>query len=240
MAIAFDDASNSAPENTWVVGASTVTSAKANTGSNIFIGSGVGTYNASLITVSSIVYNTSESLALIESITASLEAVRQDTELWGLDNASSGTHNIVYTLSGTSSFFNVQQVSYTGKTTSGIDSHGNSQNTSASTASPACNCNVVHTDCWQFAYFYSRLAGNLTAGAGTTLRVASNVGHAWMDSNGVVGTGNQTLAAVANVAATWPGVVSAAISAANAGGGGASTPWAYRFSRVLGVGPHVS
>ena len=220
MAIAFDDG---VMTNGWVSSTSNPTLSKTNTGSNLVLFVGVGTYNASLITVSGITYN-GVALTKVDNITAALEGNNQDTELWYLDGPATGANTISVTLSGTASFASIAAASYTGKTSSGIDAFAKSQNTSTSSTSPACNVTISASDCWLVGFAHSRSAGfNLTAGTGTTVRAsAGSIGHAIGDSNGVVGPGSTTLSFVDALTPTWPGVVSASFSAA--GGAAAARP----------------
>jgi hypothetical protein len=205
----------------WGTGTS-LTFTHTTTGSNRFLVVGTAAYSASLVTATAVTYN-GVSLTKVNAITAELESNNQETSLWYLDNPASGANDVVVTWSGSVDFGAAASASYTGKTTIGIDAHNTAQNTSTSTNSPACNVNVVKSDCWLVAFGYSRLAGAPTAGTGTTVRQDNGVGHVIGDSNGVVGTGNQSLAFVTGSAVTWPGVVSLSFSEANAGGAVAPT-----------------
>jgi len=212
---------------TWNVGKSgaVTTVAKTNTGSNLVLFVGASTYSGSLITVSGITYN-GVALTKINSISASLEGNQQDGELWYLDAPSTGANNIVCTFSAEASNQRIAAASYTGKTSSGIDANATAQATTAVNPSPTCNVNVVASDCWLVSYGYARTADPLVGVTGTTVRAVSSDGHCFGDSNGVVGTGNQTLLfkETDDEARTWPAVCSASFSEAGGGGGGGSRP----------------
>lgn len=219
MAIAFDNAQG---QTGWT-GANVTDVLYTCSGSNRVLFCGVQTYNATLITVSSITYG-GVALTLINSLTDNLTSAYQDGELWYLDSPASGSNHLVITLSGTPSFFDYQAVSYTGKTVTGIDASGTGQNNSTSTSSPSANATVVHSDCWLVGMAYSRAASAPTAGTGTTVRASNGVGHAIGDSNGTVGTGARTLNFNVSSAATWPAVLTASFSAANASAGFVAAP----------------
>lgn len=228
MAIAFN-AGSVANSGTWLTSASSWNTSHTTSGSNILLLAGVMTYNASLRTVSSIVFNTSESLSLVDSITANLESQYQDCELWSLHGAGAATANVSVTLSGTSSYAMSVHASYTGVPGSSYDATAKTQQTgSATTASPANNVNVVASDCWLMGISYHR-GLSTTAGSGTTRRAYSSYGHAIGDSGGTVGTGNQTLNWTANTNVTWPGLISASYSA-SAGGGGTNPKGVFGLS----------
>lgn len=214
MAIAFDNASGAG----WLGGSIINAVTHTTSGADRFLMVSAGTYSASLVTVSSISYG-GVALTKIDSITANVSGMFQDTELWYLDNPPLGSNALIINFSGSADFSAYTAESYTGKTVAGIAASAKSQNVSASTSSPVCNVNVPYSDCWLVGYAYGRDASAPTAGAGTTVRQSLGIGHAAGDSNGVVGTGNQTLSFLTSGAAPWPGVITAAISAANAGGG---------------------
>lgn len=218
MSIGFDVVNGIS--GTWLTGVTGVSGGKVVTGANPFLAMGNALYNSGSITVSGITYN-GVALAQANQITATLEAANQTTDIWWLDNPATGSNTLTATLSGTAGFYAFWHGSWTGKTTTGLEGNNATQNTSSSTTSPACNITITHTDCWIIGFAFSRDASSPTAGSGTTIRGASVVGHALGDSNADVGTGNQTLNFVAG-SATWPGVCSLAISAANAGGSGST------------------
>lgn len=218
MAIAYDATSRSG--NGWSTNTSSLTFSHTITGSNTFLAVGTGTYNTAARSVSGVTYN-GVACTKANAITATLEGVNQDTELWYLDGPATGANNIVVTLSAVTEFAQSIATSYTGKTSSGIDANATSQDTSGSTASPACNVTVVASDCWLVSFAYSRRAESPTAGTATTVRNTGASGHAQGDSNAVVGTGSQTLAFSTAVSGTWPGVCSLSFSAGGGGGGAA-------------------
>jgi hypothetical protein len=219
MAIAFDAASNTGD---WGASAlSTHDLSHTCTGSNRFLAVGVAEYSDSGVrTISGVTYN-GVAMTKANGITATVESANQVTELWYLDGPASGANTVTVTYSDTRRYSTILASSYTGKTSTGIDAHNATQNVAASTSSPTCNVNVVANDCWLVGVAFSR-NGALSAGTATTKRTGNATGHAFGDSNGVVGTGNQTLAYTAS-SETWPGVVSLSFSEAGGGGGGVST-----------------
>lgn len=232
MALAYDATSRAS--STWVTSTASLGWIHTCTGSDRVLFVAVETFNASaLVTVTGITYN-GVALTKVDSISANLESSHQDGELWYLDGPATGANTITVTLSGTAGFALGQATSYTGKTVSGIDASAKTQLLTASTSAPANNVTVVHSDCWLVGMAYSRAAGTPSAGSGTTVRNTTTVGHAIADSNGVVGTGAQTLA-YTNGNGTWPAVITASISAANAGGGGggSSIPAIFNHYRKL-------
>lgn len=207
----------------WGTGVSAQSRTLTTSGSNRFLVAAFLTYNSSsLITVSSATYG-GVALTRANGISAALESAHQNVELWYLDNPALGNNTLLVNYSGTASFANYGAISYTGKTTTGLESSNATQNTSTSTSGPSCPDTITHTDCWITSIAYSRFAGTLSAGTGTTFRSSNALGHAMGDSNGVVATGSQTLAFNSGSAVTWPGIVSIAFSAANAGGGSTAT-----------------
>jgi hypothetical protein len=219
MAIAYDASSESS--TTWSTGVSSLSWTHTVTGSNPVVFAGVSIYDSA--TVSSGTYN-SAALTKIAGITANLESANQEVTLWYRDAPSTGANTLAMTFSGSASYSYAAAASYTGKASVGIDAFNTAQNTSSSLTSPTCNVNVVQSDCWLVGFVMARDQFNApTASTGTVNRQGSDVLHALGDSNGVVSTGNQTLAwTKANEGSnTWPGLVSASFSAAG-GGGGAS------------------
>jgi hypothetical protein len=216
MALAFDAVSLSNSNWTTTVSSVSWSHTFGATGNRIIL-IAIYTYSSALRTVSSVDVG-GTAATRVDSITATLESANQCLELWYLDGSSSGSKTITVTLSGTTDFVKAQAVSYSGKTASGIAASAKTQNTSASTSSPTNNVNVPYSDCWLVGAGYSRSPNAPTAGAGTTARSAVGQGQIVGDSNGVVGTGNQTLAYSTTDSNKWPGVITAAISEANAGG----------------------
>lgn len=215
MAINFDVASGS---NGWISGNLNVL--HKTSGANRFLIVGVATYNSVLSSVTSATYG-GVNLTKIGSISSNLNGNFQSTELWYLDNPAISNNSLIVTFDNSPTYVDYSCASYTGKTITGIDASATSQNTGSSTASPSCNVSVVHNDCWLIAYGYSRAGTTPTGGSGTTIRNGSYVGHALGDSNGVVVSGAGTLSFNVDSAVAWPGVISASISASNAGGGAA-------------------
>jgi hypothetical protein len=217
MPIAFDA---SGGDTTWAGPASTRTISHTCTGSDRILFASIMTYGAS-VTVSGATYN-GVAMTKAVGITAALEGSNQIHELWYLKNPATGANNVVFTLSGSVSFLAAQSVSYTGYTASSLESSASAQNVSTNnTAAPACNVTITNSDCWIVGSSYTRDSNGISAGSGTTQR-KSGAANGWQigDSNGVVGTGTQTLAWNSVVGNKWPGVLSAAISASGGGGGG--------------------
>lgn len=235
MVIAFDAASGDTAWNE--TGTNPQTRSHTITGSNPVVFVGVAMYDSSgAITSSSVKLGGAGGtpFTLVDRYSSNLESAYQTAELWYLDNPATGSQTIWVDVGGFSPDYLVIQIaSYTGKTTTGLDAYAKAQNTSTSTSSPTCNVNVVHSDCWQIAFGYSRGVGiTPTAGTGTTSRVANSFGHILGDSNGVVSTGNRTLAFNLSSAKTWPGVVSASFSAADASASFKSA-WARGANQVI-------
>jgi hypothetical protein len=216
MAIAFD----AAQMQSWQGFVTTWALSHTVTGSNPVLFAAVGTYDNSggvVRTPSSVTYN-GVACTRINGTTATVEGNKQSAELWYLDNPATGAHDISVTLNAESRFGRIGASSYTGKTSSGIDAHNAVKDETGSENSPTCNVNVSASDCWLVGYAYSRSGSTLGAGTATTIRANNAEGQAIGDSNGVVSTGNQTLAFTETSSVTWPGIVSASFSEAGSGG----------------------
>jgi hypothetical protein len=204
-------------------------------GANPVLVVGVMTYNAaSLITVSSIVHDGTASLTKIASTSSNLTSAYQGAELWYTDAPSTTGNTVTINLSGTATYSCFFALSLAGKTVTGIDGYATAQDLVGSTASPICNVDVVHSDCWLVGIGYSRDASRPTAGAGTTIASSSATGLCIAHSGGAVGTGAQSLHINTTGTGTWPGVITAALSAANASGGGGFV--ARPYYDMIGVG----
>ena len=203
-AIAFDYSSFAgATQTAWITSTSGYSWNTTITGTNTFLVVNVVTYNASLITVSSVTCN-STSLTKITSNTANLEGNFQDDEIWYLTGVAAGTCTIQVNLSGTSSYSKGIAASYTGvDQTTPIDTHATNQSLTAVT-SLTLSTTVNGSNEWIVGAAFSR-GGVISAGTGTTLR-ASGTGQyiSLGDSNGVVSTGSQSLV-FTSTSGTWPG-----------------------------------
>ena len=144
-------------------------------------------------TVSSITYN-GVSMTIVETIDMTGWAYR--LVLAYLVSPATGTHNIVATTSGTSAngfIFTAQ--TFTGVSTSSpVDSHTSNYHTGTSTGytqtitlSPTTSTGWMWGSCQA-----SNGAGTLTGGTNTTLRGTNNQQNTF-DTNGVIGSGSQTL-----------------------------------------------
>lgn len=178
----------------WTLGASTLSLSYTTTGTDpVTIVCPVSFNAASLITVSSVTYN-AVALSLVDNISASLESAHQDTECWQITGIT-GTHTIVVTFSGTADFVDGVVASYSGVSqASPVDSHNKGQVTTAAT-SITLSTTVVASNTWLHGMAWSRGGSQLSAGAGTTVRSAKNVGSlaANGDSNGTVAAGSRSL-----------------------------------------------
>lgn len=216
MATPVPDAALSATG--WLSGVSGFNIAFTCTGSNRYIEVLVSIYNSTPVTVANSSY-ASVAMGKGIAIDASLTSARQDYEHWYLDGPASSSNTLTVNLTGTASFVTYQIKSYTGKQTVGLAAINATQNTSNSTSSPACPVTVINSDALLTGGGYSRYSGTPTAGAGTTSRATTNVGHIAGDSATAVSPGSRTLNFNVASAAAWPGVIVVAISGNNAAAG---------------------
>lgn len=134
---------------------------------------------------------------------------------------ASGANNVVATRSATGDYIEAFAASYTGVNGSGQpDSSASDTGTSVTSKSVATT--VVASDCWLVGFCKLKNGAVVSAGASTTLRGANTEGQSFMDSNGSVGTGAQSLAI------TWTGSTSVAMNVLSlapvaAGGGDTSS-----------------
>lgn len=148
--------------------------------------------------------------------------------IWTLANPDVGTANIVAT---GCSLFGVGLYS-------GVDSVDSSNNVVVDTTSTlTITDTVVGTDVWLVGG-YRNTTTNSSAGTGTTIRELG----AWcsnscglVDSNGTVGTGNQSLVLTSSGNTDWTGVIIGLLPATGGGGGGIpDTETATSTSAILG------
>lgn len=174
------------------------------TGSDIILL--VGAYALS-DTVSSVTYN-GVSMTLIGKTTFPGSG-RQGAYLYYLINPATGSHTVSVT-GGTG----IGSASYTGAKQTG---QPDSSNTGTQTGTAiTMTTTVVASNCWLVGVEADPNGGE-TAGAGTTIRGTDGNGLVFADSNGVVGTGSQSLVVNhGNGASAW---VVASIAPAASGGG---------------------
>lgn len=215
MAIAFDAESNSGTTGWPAAGTSTLTWSHTCTGSNRILIVGVGLYAQDNIvtTTSGVTYN-GVAMTLINSISGTADALKQDTSLWYLINPATGANNIVATSSRAIQYHWGGGTSYTGVTQSSpIDSSATGQ--SGATGSTAATSLTVSTivltnNCWLVGTVFAR-GGTPAAGTGTTIRSANAAPSAGGgDSNAIVSTGSQSLQWT-SASGAYPGAIVASI-----------------------------
>lgn len=113
--------------------------------------------------------------------------------------------NAVVVNCGTPDILGGSSASYAGVSQSSpIDS--NNTGTNASIASFTLSTSVVASNCW--AIMSAEDSGSLSAGTGTTGRQPNTPNGCFLgDSNGIVGTGSQSLQATHSGNAAWAGVI---------------------------------
>lgn len=140
---------------------------------------------------------------------------------------ATGTGDIVITFSADPGVTSLAGFSYTGASTSAIDSTNTGTGTSVTSLSVSTT--VVASGCWLAGFFLDNDGNSQTAGASTTRINSSSLNYGIYHSNGTVGTGSQALA-VACGSGNIAGCV--ASFAPDGGGGGAATP----LQMLMGVG----
>jgi hypothetical protein len=211
--LAFDATSETGGGNFTASVSSLTWSHTVDTGSvgNPFLYIAVVTYSGTLTTATAATYN-GVSCTETDAITDNIEGNNQETSTWACAAPTQGTHNIVVTLSGTADFALGMAESLTGAAQSSpVDSHNRSLDNSATTTETA-NTTVIASGCWLVGFGWSRSSGTITAGSGTTIRLAGVTAVGIGDSNGTVGTGSQTLNySTAPDGGPWPGFSVASI-----------------------------
>lgn len=154
--------------------------------------------------------------------------------LYYLVAPATGTNSVVCSTSGTTTQEG-GSTTYTGASQTGQpDSF--SSNSSAGTETFTLTTTVVASNSWLVGVCGSN-GGNITAGSGTTLRTGAPVGFQvrGVDSNGVVGTGSQSLACVnsGDPSTEWGGVIASIKEVGGGGGGGGGAP---KNLPLIGVG----
>lgn len=224
FAIAYD----ALGESTTGFGASPITWTHVTSGSDrvLFIASAMPDSGAWSMTAT---YN-SVSVPKINHVSVSNSTTDWYITLFGVVAPTSGSNTCSVTSSNT---LGGCSTSYTGVKQTGLpDSQAANNSGGSNVTSLDSTTNVVDTGCWLVLASRS-MTGIVAAGTSTTLRgygfMPTNKYFAIMDSNGTVGTGNQTLQATVS-SAKMGGVIA---SFAPAGGGGGAT---YRRKALLGVG----
>lgn len=186
MAIALDTTASS-QTNT----ANSLTFSHTCTGANLVLFVGVSVAN-NAIGISSVTYvkgGNSTSMTQVDN----QGATAANTFLFSMIAPDTGAHNIVITLSSSTTIITASSASYTGANQSSQpDAHNKVAGTSLTLA-------VVNSGCWIVATSGASIGGGVTysAGSGFTLRQQTNQGgdmNGLEDSNGTVSTGNNTVA----------------------------------------------
>ncbi len=191
--LAFDAVS---AKGTYVTNASSLTLAHPVDSGNVgnpYLMVFVATYSASLVTTSTVTYN-SVSCTKLDAVTDTIESNNQEYSEWSCVAPTQGTHNIVATFSATADFSTMDAGSWTGADqTTPVDAHGMAGDDASNHTSVSPAITVGVAGCWLVggAFVRPQLGGTtlISGGAGTTLRDNTNVDLGIFDSNGTVGTG---------------------------------------------------
>ncbi len=177
MAIAYDTATDGGSTGSGT----TLTWAHTCTGSNLILFVGV-TGDTTNDTVTGVTYN-SVSMKKITSV----DPNDRWQSLWYLLGPATGANNVVVT-SSSSVFLAGISASYTG-----VNQFAQPDSFNSGSVSPGTSLTVsttpIDTGCW--TVLSSKWSGSITAGAGSTVRVANGGGggSGWSDSNGIVTAG---------------------------------------------------
>lgn len=206
MAIAFDAATDGSSANsTSLIWAHTCS------GSNRLLV--VVCYSASGDVITGVTYNAA-ALTLVHK--AQVGASGAYVYTFFLLGPATGANNVVVTASGSVTLAGVS-ASYTGVQQSAQpDSVGTQSVTGGTTCTVSTT--VVSASCWLIGGF-SYAAGSASAGGGTTFRISPLTQQVLADSNGIVGTGAQSLVASVGGNTNWGAAVGSFIEAAGGGGG---------------------
>lgn len=182
MAIAFDAASQG---NRGTTDATSITFAHTCAGSDRILFVSALSNGAGGDIVNSATYN---GVACTKVTSLNLTG-NQWMSLWYLIAPATGANNIVIGVSGSSEGLYGMGASYTGAKQSG---QPDSSNTGTAIGNLTISTTVVASNCWLFSFARNASAGLPTAGTGTTIR-GTGVAFEQGDSNGVVGTGSQSM-----------------------------------------------
>lgn len=185
MAIAFDNSTNLGE-----VESTSLTTAHTCTGDNLLLLVGVR-LGGSTDDVTGVTYNSVAMTRLKYNINDS-SPNNTPTYIYGLLSPDTGANNVVVTR-GSSGFILAVASSYTGVKQSGLPD-STAENETGTATSIAVTTTTVADNCWT-AMQVTAAAGNLSAGANTTLRqMGSNTGIALFDSNtAITPAGSTTL-----------------------------------------------
>ncbi len=116
----------------------------------------------------------------------------QPIQLWYLINPALGANNIIATLSGDASFLYGAGTSYFNAVQSGVP---DSQNTATSIGTPlSTSTTIVNPNCWLVMAVRNDGDGLSDASTGAVERATGSAGTIQIyDSNGIVGTGSQSM-----------------------------------------------
>lgn len=193
MAIALDATSHG-------TGTNTVTFSHTCTGTNLILWVG-GKINAVALWTG-VTYN---GVALTKS-----DAIRQtadEAELWYLVAPATGAHNIVISVDVGAATTYAYGASYTGAAQTGVpDAHGTNSTASGTSLSKAIT--TVAANCWMVGSVWDN-SGNNVAASGTTLRETTYGSVSFLDSNGALSAGSNSLGV------TWTGASNASMCVAS-------------------------
>lgn len=153
---------------------------------------GLITYIFTPNTITSVIFNTSQTMTQIASQAATAGyGGTYNMYLFFLPAPTVTTANVVVNSVG-AGIVNIANADYSGiQQSTTVDSSG-SASTSGTTFTMSTT--VVASNCWLFGAFELETGGSSSAGSGTILRQnASNAGLLLLDSNATVGTGSQSL-----------------------------------------------
>lgn len=168
-------------------------------------------YGANSTAVTSVSYNGS-AMTRINSVNWP-GGVVGTADLWYIANPTVGTHSITVAFGSTVSW-NAVASAYTGAILTGIPDSSNTF--SATTSAPSMSTTVVASNCWTVGVLNSQGGTAFTPNAGTTVRVDRMVADTtvFLDSNGTVSTGSQSLSGSQGSSLQYRGVIASIAPAA--------------------------
>lgn len=199
MAIAFD----AATDGGFTASSSTHTFSHTCTGSDL--GIFVLTFSESSLVhsydITGITYN---SVAMSEVFH---QAVLGDRwmSVWELTGPATGANNVVITSSIVASAIGGVAASYTGVNQATMVDSSNS-GTASSAGGITVSTTVIASNCWTVMGVRNNVGAASAGAAPSTLRIGATDGLAWLDSNGTVGTGSQSLEATGTTA-DWAAII---------------------------------